>query len=56
MGSLSLKSICKSFGPVEVLKGVDLEVRDGELDLYDDLDSAILAYEQALKITQEPVE
>ena len=31
-------------------------LRDGELDLYDDLDSAILAYEQALKITQEPVE
>ncbi len=34
MGSLSLRSICKSFGPVEVLNGVDLEVRDGEFVVF----------------------
>lgn len=30
MGSLSLKNIRKSFGTVEVLKGIDLDVPDGE--------------------------
>jgi len=34
MGSLSLRSICKSFGPIEVLKGVDLEVQDGEFVVF----------------------
>ena len=28
---LTLKNICKSFGPIEVLHGVDLEVRPGEV-------------------------
>ncbi len=31
MGSLTLENIRKSFGKVEVLKGIDLEVMDGEL-------------------------
>lgn len=30
MGSLSLKNVRKSFGSVEVLKGIDLEIPDGE--------------------------
>ena len=34
MGSLTLKSIHKSFGPVDVLKGVDLEVRDREFVVF----------------------
>ncbi|NKB53599.1 MAG: ATP-binding cassette domain-containing protein [Rhizobiaceae bacterium] len=34
MGSLSLKNIHKSFGDVEVLKGIDLEVEDGEFVIF----------------------
>ncbi len=34
MGSLSLQGIHKSFGAVEVLKGVDLDVRDGEFVVF----------------------
>lgn len=34
MGSLSLKNIRKSFGPVEVLKGIDLDVPDGEFVVF----------------------
>lgn len=34
MGSLSLKNIHKSFGAVEVLKGIDLDVEDGELIIF----------------------
>ncbi len=34
MGSLALKDIHKSFGTVEVLKGIDLEVEDGELIIF----------------------
>ncbi|MBX9456527.1 MAG: ABC transporter ATP-binding protein [Rhizobium sp.] len=34
MGNLTLKSVSKSFGPVEVLKGIDLEVRDGEFVIF----------------------
>ena len=30
MGSLSLQGILKSFGATEVLKGIDLDVNDGE--------------------------
>jgi multiple sugar transport system ATP-binding protein len=30
MSSLTISKLCKSFGPVEVLKGVDLEARTGE--------------------------
>ncbi len=34
MGQLTLKSVTKSFGPVEVIKGVDLEVSDGEFCVF----------------------
>ncbi|MDB5524952.1 MAG: smoK [Rhizobium sp.] len=34
MGNLTLKSVSKSFGSVEVLKGIDLEVRDGEFVIF----------------------
>lgn len=34
MGSLTLRKICKSFGSVEVLKGIDLDVEDGELIIF----------------------
>ncbi|MCJ9674037.1 ABC transporter ATP-binding protein [Neorhizobium sp. SHOUNA12B] len=34
MGSLQLKSIRKAFGPHEVLKGIDLEVQDGEFVIF----------------------
>lgn len=34
MGSLNLSSIRKSFGKVDVLKGIDLEVKDGEFVIF----------------------
>ncbi|MCF3641247.1 ABC transporter ATP-binding protein [Rhizobium sp. TRM95111] len=34
MGSLQLKSVRKSFGPVDVLKGIDLDVKDGEFVIF----------------------
>ncbi len=34
MGSLTLRAIRKSFGAVDVLKGIDLEVRDGEFVVF----------------------
>ncbi|MEX3009843.1 ABC transporter ATP-binding protein [Hoeflea sp. TYP-13] len=34
MGSLVLENIRKSFGSVEVLKGIDLEVKDGEFVIF----------------------
>jgi len=34
MGSLQLKSVRKSFGPVDVLKGIDLDVADGEFVIF----------------------
>lgn len=34
MGSLSLKDVHKSFGDVEVLKGINLEVTDGEFVIF----------------------
>lgn len=34
MGSLKLENIRKSFGDVEVLKGIDLEVEDGEFVIF----------------------
>lgn len=34
MGSLQLKNIHKSFGAVKVLKGIDLEVKDGEFVIF----------------------
>ncbi|MCT7377091.1 ABC transporter ATP-binding protein [Chelativorans salis] len=34
MGSLRLENIRKSFGKVEVLKGIDLEVKDGEFVIF----------------------
>ena len=34
MGSLKLQDIRKSFGTVEVLKGIDLEVKDGEFVVF----------------------
>ena len=34
MGSLRLKDIHKSFGSVEVLKGIDLDVSDGEFVIF----------------------
>lgn len=34
MGSLQLKNIHKSFGNVEVIKGIDLEVNDGEFVIF----------------------
>ncbi|MEP2978244.1 MAG: ATP-binding cassette domain-containing protein [Lentilitoribacter sp.] len=34
MGSLQLKNIHKSFGAVDVLKGIDLDVKDGEFVIF----------------------
>jgi multiple sugar transport system ATP-binding protein len=34
VGSLQLKSVRKSFGPVDVLKGIDLDVQDGEFVIF----------------------
>ncbi len=34
MSSLSLRAIRKSFGSVDVLKGIDLEVADGEFVVF----------------------
>ncbi|MGO7165029.1 ATP-binding cassette domain-containing protein, partial [Rhizobium johnstonii] len=34
MGSLQLKSIRKTYGTHEVLKGIDLEVKDGEFVIF----------------------
>ena len=34
MGSLKLENIRKSFGDVEVLKGIDLDVEDGEFVIF----------------------
>ena len=34
MGALTLRNIHKSFGAVEVLKGIDLDVKDGELIIF----------------------
>ncbi|WP_043626616.1 ATP-binding cassette domain-containing protein, partial [Ensifer sp. ZNC0028] len=34
MGSLQLKSIRKAYGSHEVLKGIDLEVKDGEFVIF----------------------
>jgi multiple sugar transport system ATP-binding protein len=34
VGSLNLKSIRKAFGNHEVLKGIDLEVKDGEFVIF----------------------
>ena len=34
MGNLTLKAVRKSFGPVDVLKGIDLEVKDGEFVIF----------------------
>ncbi|MGF7008440.1 ABC transporter ATP-binding protein [Aminobacter sp. BE322] len=34
MGSLKIENVKKSFGPVDVLKGIDLDVRDGEFVVF----------------------
>ncbi len=34
MGALSLSNVCKSFGTVDVIQGVDLEVADGEFCVF----------------------
>jgi multiple sugar transport system ATP-binding protein len=34
VGNLTLKSVSKSFGPVEVLKSIDLTVKDGEFVIF----------------------
>ncbi|MDX3925112.1 MAG: ABC transporter ATP-binding protein [Shinella sp.] len=34
MGSLELKSVRKSFGPIDVLRGIDLDVNDGEFVIF----------------------
>lgn len=34
MGSLNIENVRKSFGPVEVLKGIDLEVTDGQFVVF----------------------
>jgi multiple sugar transport system ATP-binding protein len=34
MGKLNLSGVTKSFGPVDVIKGVDLEVQDGEFCVF----------------------
>ena len=35
MGALTLRKVTKSFGTTDVIKGVDLEVRDGEFCVFD---------------------
>jgi multiple sugar transport system ATP-binding protein len=34
MGHLNLSNVAKSFGPVDVIRGIDLEVRDGEFCVF----------------------
>ena len=34
MGSLNLRGVCKSFGPVDVLKGIELDVATGEFVVF----------------------
>ena len=34
MGSISLKSVEKWFGDVQVIKGIDLDILDGELIIF----------------------
>ena len=34
MGSISLKAVEKWFGPVQVIKGIDLDIQDGELIIF----------------------
>ena len=34
MGSLSIENVRKSFGKVDVLKGIDLSVKDGEFVVF----------------------
>ncbi len=34
MGALNIENVKKAFGPVEVLKGIDLEVKDGEFVVF----------------------
>ena len=34
MGSITLKSVQKAFGPVSVINGVDLDIRDGEFAVF----------------------
>ena len=34
MGSLNIDNVKKSFGKVDVLKGIDLEVKDGEFVVF----------------------
>ena len=34
MGSLQIENVKKSFGPVDVLKGIDLDVKDGEFVVF----------------------
>ena len=34
MGSLNIENVKKAFGPVEVLKGINLEVNDGEFVVF----------------------
>jgi carbohydrate ABC transporter ATP-binding protein, CUT1 family (TC 3.A.1.1.-) len=34
VGSLELRNIRKSFGAMEVLKGIDLQVKDGEFVIF----------------------
>lgn len=41
MGALKLAGIRKSFGPVDVLKGIDLDVVDGEFVITGPLDAAL---------------
>ena len=34
MGSIQLQQVRKEFGPVSIIKGVDLEIRDGEFVVF----------------------
>lgn len=34
MGAITLKSVEKWFGPAQVIKGVDLEIQDGEFIVF----------------------
>ena len=34
MGSIQLKSVNKSFGPVNVINGVDLDIKNGEFAVF----------------------